>query len=348
MITSQQVRLCLPCSAKVGARGTTPWISTTAIPICLLSNNQNEFSRVKINAQDSPLIFSLQTHPLEASLVQKLRAEKGEFASRQFPDGETYLDITSDVRSRHCVVLADLSHPNGKYLPLLFMLDTLRELGAASVGLVAPYLCYMRQDRRFVAGEAVTSRLFARSLSAHMDWLVTVDPHLHRYESLDQIYSVPSRVVQGAPALAEWLKSRTDLLLVGPDAESEQWVANIARYSGHPFVIGEKQRYGDRDVVVELPNLGKDTQRTAVIIDDVISSGHTVLKCLQALQAQGVKQLECAAVHGIFADGIDSVLMQSGLRTLATTNTIPHSSNLIDISDLLVPAIQQLLQTPSE
>ena len=268
----------------------------------------------------------------------------GEFSARQFPDGESYLRITSDVEGRACIVVADLSHPNTKYLPLLFLVETLRELGASQVGLVAPYLSYMQQDRRFVDGEAVTSRIFAKCLSHHIDWLVTVDPHLHRYHSLDEIYSVPSRVVQGAPALAQWLKTQNNLLLVGPDSESEQWVSDIADYSQHPFVIGEKQRFGDRHVEVSLPNIEAHRDRTAVIIDDVISSGQTILECIKTLKSNGIEHIQCVAVHGIFADGSDQALIQAGLSQLVTANTIPHSSNAIDITPQLITAVISMLQ----
>ncbi|WP_236054247.1 ribose-phosphate diphosphokinase [Pseudomonas arcuscaelestis] len=291
----------------------------------------------------NPLLFSLEDHPLATLLRGQLGAESGDLSRREFPDGESYLQIRSSVGGRHCLVLANLAQPNNKYLPLLFLLDTLRELGAASVGLVAPYLSYMRQDRRFVDGEAVTSRLFATSLSHHMDWLVTVDPHLHRYHSLDEIYSVPSRVVQAAPALARWLGGQRNLLLVGPDAESEQWVASIAAASGHPYVIGEKQRLGDRQVIVRLTDLSPYRGRSAVIIDDVISTGQTILNCITALQAQQFERIQCAAVHGIFSDHSDRLLLATGLQALVTSNSIPHVSNAVDISELLLPPINECL-----
>jgi len=289
------------------------------------------------------IIFALENHPLVNALAVQLHATIGKYDTRQFPDGESYIRLQCEVENKHCVIVADLSHPNKKYLPLLFLLDTLKELGAASVGLVAPYLSYMRQDRRFVDGEAITSKIFARSLSSHIDYLVTVDPHLHRYHSLDEIYSVPSRVVQGAPALANWLKNQNDLLLVGPDEESEQWVSGIANYSQHPYIIGRKTRYGDRSVEINLPNVEPYLNRTAVIIDDVISSGQTVLCCIGELQKQGLKQIKCAAIHGIFADNSDQALLKTGLTALVTTNTIVHDSNHINIAYLLIEPLNECI-----
>jgi len=300
------------------------------------------------NSDVRPIIFALKPHPLLAGLCDKLPAVEGRTLTRQFPDGESYLRIETPVAKRHCIILANLSHPNSKFLPLVFLAATLRELGASSVGLLAPYLSYMRQDRRFVEGEAITSRIFARQLSRQVDWLVTVDPHLHRYRSLDEIYDIPSQLVQGAPVLAEWLKGQERVFLVGPDAESEQWVSQIASYSGHPFIVGKKIRYGDREVVVTLPDLARFQGATAMIIDDVISSGQTIIKCVEALKQQGITSIKCAAVHGIFADGVDQVLLQRGLTQLITTNSIPHSSNRVDIADLLVSPVQECLEIARE
>jgi len=296
-----------------------------------------------INLNNKTIVFSLNSDLLTRSLCKQLDGKLGLYNEREFPDGESYLCIESDVNAHHCIVVADLSHPNNKYLPLIFLTDTLKELGAKSVGLVAPYLSYMRQDRRFIDGEAITSKVFAKSLSHHIDYLVTVDPHLHRYHSLDEIYSVPSRVVQGAPALANWLKGQPDLVLIGPDSESEQWINSIAKVSGHPYVIGDKIRTGDRDVSVSLSDLIAYAGLTAVIIDDVISSGQTILSCIEALKKQNVKDIKCAAVHGIFADGVDQALLAAGLAELITTNTIVHPSNSVDISELLVEPIVECL-----
>ena len=149
--------------------------------------------------------------------------------------------------------------------------------------------------------------------------------------------------MQGAPALARWLETQEGLLLVGPDAESEQWVSDIARRSGHAFAIGEKKRLGDRHVEITLPTLDAYQTKTAVIIDDVISSGQTILQCIAALKAKGFNKIQCAAVHGIFADGVDQQLIGAGLEALVTTNTIVHHSNLIDVSELLIAPIEAYL-----
>lgn len=289
-----------------------------------------------------PVLFSLPADmPLSEPLCAALGAEQGAYAIRHFPDGETYLRVEGELAHRRCVILADLARPDDKFLPVSFLISTLRELGARSVGLVVPYLPYMRQDRRFAPGEALTSRMFARLLSRELDWLVTVDPHLHRYHSLNEVYDIPATAVQGAPVLADWLGGQAEpLLLVGPDSESEQWVSAIAEKIGQPFVVGSKERRGDRDVTVTLPDLSAHEGRTAVVVDDVVSSGHTLLDAVHALQQRGFDTIDCATVHGIFAGGADQRLRDAGVRRLITANTIPHASNRVDLSGVLARAVQ--------
>ena len=289
------------------------------------------------------VLFSLTPHPLQASLCQQLPAIAGQFVWRHFPDGESYLRIDTEVTDLHCMVLADLSSPDEKYLPLIYLAETLRELGASSIGLVAPYLSYMRQDTRFQAGEAISSRIFAAELSQHFDWLVTVDPHLHRYDELNAIYSIPTVVTHAAPLLAAWLQTQSEILLVGPDAESLQWVQQVARLSHHPFVIASKERLGDRDVIISLPDISQYKSRTVVIIDDVIASGQTLVACINALHKQGVRRIYCAAIHGIFADGIAEVLLAQGVERLVTSNAIVHDSNVFDLTGLLLESIKKCL-----
>ena len=122
---------------------------------------------------------------LSAGLARRLRCDWSPLAVHRFPDGETLVRLDAPVGGR-CVVLAgSLDQPDGKTLPLLFAADAARELGATQVGLVAPYLAYMRQDRRFNTGEALTSRTYARLLSTALDFLVTVDPHPGRRSGTD-------------------------------------------------------------------------------------------------------------------------------------------------------------------
>ena len=236
-----------------------------------------------------------------------------------------------------------LDRPDAKFLPLIFAANTARDLGASKIGLIAPYLAYMRQDRRFHPGEAITSRSMARLLSANFDWLVTVDPHLHRYKSLGEIYSIPTRVLHAAPLIADWIAANVEKpVLIGPDAESAQWVGDVAGQVGAPFTVLEKTRRGDRDVEVRIRDGHAISGRAPVLIDDIISSGQTMLKAVRLLRQTTAIAPVCVAVHGVFAQGADEMLQAEGAR-LVTSNSVPHPTNAIDVSALLAEGMAALV-----
>ncbi len=271
-------------------------------------------------------------------------SEPGALEYRRFPDGESYLRFLSDARNRQVVLACSLHDPDVKILPLLLAAATLRDLGAARIGLAAPYLAYMRQDRRFKEGEAVTSAYFARLLSASFDWIATIDPHLHRYSTMSEIYSIPALVGHAAPLLTGYVRQHTDgAFLIGPDEESEQWVAAVASAAGVPHVTLRKERRGDRDVVIRFPDLSVFAGQTPVLVDDVISSGRTMEVALHQLRESGFHQPLCLAAHGILAGDAHARLAAAG-GVVVVTNTIPGSAALLDIHPLFAELIKPQLR----
>lgn len=291
----------------------------------------------------APLLIATSGNEQQAAgLAAALGFDLGHLETRQFPDGETYLRFLTSPEGRSTALFCTLDHPNDKLLPLIFAAATARELKAAKIGLISPYLAYMRQDRRFKPGEAVTSRQVARLLSEAFDWLVTVDPHLHRYGALGEIYTIPTRVVHAAPLISQWIKSNvTSPLIIGPDSESEQWVSAVANDAGAPYCVLEKVRHGDRNVEIKLKDLDSWSGRTPVLVDDIISSGRTMLEAVKLMAARGWPQPICIAVHGLFADDSDTLLLQAGAR-IVTSNSVPHRSNALDTGSILATAVRQL------
>lgn len=265
----------------------------------------------------------------------------GEMEMRRFPDGESYIRIVSDVSDADVVILCQLHQPDSKLMPLLLLADTLRDLGARRVGLIAPYLAYMRQDKRFRAGEGVTSHYVARLLSQHLDWLLTVDPHLHRISDLQEIYTIPTRSLTAVEPIAAWIKNNIrQPLVIGPDSESEQWAANVAKLAGCPWEVLQKTRFGDRSVAVSLPHVEHYQGHTPVLVDDIISTGKTMIQTAAHLQAAGLCAPVCIAVHGIFADGALADMQYHGLQVV-TSNSIADPSNKIDLAPLISQALLQ-------
>jgi len=285
----------------------------------------------------TPLLVPLPGNEhLAQALAQAMDAEVGQLAIRRFPDEETYLRYDTPVAQRSVGLVCTLDRPDDKVLPLLFAAAAARDLQAARVGLIAPYLAYMRQDRRFRPREAITSNYFAKLLSEGVDWLVTVDPHLHRHTSLAEIYSVPTRVLHAAPLISEWIRRDVERpLLIGPDSESEQWVAAVAGDAGAPHLVLHKVRHGDRDVEVTVPELARWLDHTPVLIDDIISTGRTMAETIVHLIRRGMKPPVCIGVHGLFAGDALNGLLKAGAGRVITTNTVPHATNAIDIAPLL-------------
>jgi ribose-phosphate pyrophosphokinase len=271
--------------------------------------------------------------------------EVGQVALRRFPDQETYVRIDSRLDGKAAIIVASLNRPDEKILPLIFMAETAREMGASKVGLVAPYLSYMRQDRRFHPGEGVTSKYFARLLSNSFDWLVTVDPHLHRHSSLAELYAIRTQVVHAANPLAEWIRANVaQPLIVGPDSESEQWVSAVAEVVGAPHIVLEKIRSGDRDVVVSVPEVERWREHTPVLVDDIVSTARTMIATVKHLTAANMRKPVCVAVHAIFADSAYEDLTAAGAGRIVSCNTIVHPSNAIDLTSILASAVRLILR----
>lgn len=290
-----------------------------------------------------PLLVSLrEDDPLAQPLAVAIGGEVARRTLRRFPDGETYLRYDTPTAGRSVVLLCSLDRPDDKTLPLLFAAATARDLGAASVGLISPYLAYMRQDRRFQPGEAVTSSTFARIISREVDWLVTIDPHLHRRSALSEIYTVPAVVLHAAPLLADWIRTHVKQpLLVGPDGESAQWVAAVADEAGCPSIVLEKKRHGDHDVEVSVPQVERWVGHAPVLVDDIVSTARTMIETIGHLTRAGMQPPVCVAVHGIFAGNAYQDLRTAGAAQIVTSNTVPHESNLIDVTPLLAEAVRK-------
>jgi ribose-phosphate pyrophosphokinase len=280
--------------------------------------------------------------PMATRLAKSLAGDVRQPEMRSFPDGETYFRLDGDLHGRAVALVCTLDRPDSKFLPLLFAAGTVSDLGAASVGLVAPYLAYMRQDRRFHRGEALSAQLFASLLSPHVDWLVTVDPHLHRVHALDEIYSVPARVHHASGVIAHWIAREVENpVLVGPDGESVQWVREVARTTGAPVVVLKKSRHGDRNVTVSTMDMAPWKDHTPVLVDDIVSTGQTMIETLAHLREAAMKPAVCIGVHGIFAPGAYDRLRAAGPARIVTTNTVFHETNAIDISPILAVGIRE-------
>lgn len=283
-------------------------------------------------------IFAMPgNEPMAQEIARLSAAEFGTLTSRRFPDGESYVRIESDVAGKPCAIVCTLSQPDPQIMPLILAASALREWGAAKVELIAPYLAYLRQDKHFNAGEALSARSFAQLISAHFDTLATVDPHLHRIKALSEIYSIPARVNSAAPLLGAWIGANVaNPFLIGPDSESSQWVAAAAAAARAEYCVLTKTRKGDRSVELSWPDLSGLTGKTPVLLDDIASSGRTLFAAAEGLSSRGFANPVCAVVHALLDDTVFSDL-QRACERVVSTDTVPHASNAVSVTSLLTP-----------
>jgi ribose-phosphate pyrophosphokinase len=292
-----------------------------------------------LDGQDTQELVAVLRELSEQSL-NSAEIQQGELVHRHFPDGESYLNILSNVEHQDVVVVCQLHQPNDKLIDLMLFSETVRQQGARTVSLVAPYLAYMRQDIKFQPGECISSRHVAQWLSERFDSIITIDPHLHRYKQLDEIYSIKNSVIHATDIVADFIRETIDNpIVIGPDSESEQWASSVAEQANCDAIVLNKIRHGDRDVEVSAPDLKNYLNHQPILIDDIISTGKTMIKAAENIVKLGGKAPICIGVHGVFSDGAFAAMQQADIAEIITCNTIAHPSNKISIIPKLAKEI---------
>lgn len=273
-------------------------------------------------------------------LAKELNCSYMQVDIHRFPDGESKVRLPATL-PQHVIICRSLDHPNDKLIELLLTAGTARASGAKQLTLVAPYLCYMRQDIAFQPGEAVSQRIIGRWLAELFDTVITVDPHLHRINHLSEVLPATRSIsLSAGPLLAAFLHQRIGkALLVGPDSESRQWVAQIADLAGMEYMVAEKQRLSDKDVHIKLPSRNLNGH-AVVIIDDVASTARTLAVTAEQLRGAGATEIHCCITHAIFADDAETILRNAGISHIWSADSILHSSNTVELCGILAAAVK--------
>jgi ribose-phosphate pyrophosphokinase len=280
----------------------------------------------------------------EAPLAEPLAAALGVplrwIERHRFPDGESRLRLPATLPPR-VALLRGLHRPNDKLAELMIVAPAARELGAAQLTLVCPYLAYMRQDMAFQPGEAVSQRHVGQALAGWFDRLITVDPHLHRVATMDQV--LPGRrgvALSAAGLLGAWAARHAHWpILLGPDEEAAPWVRSAALAQGLQHGTCIKQRSGDRDVRVALPELDFH-RREVVLVDDVASTGRTLAVTAAALRQRGAAAVDVAVTHALFVDDAIAQLTAAGVRHVWSSDSVAHASNVVSLVPMLATALR--------
>ncbi|WP_063694467.1 ribose-phosphate pyrophosphokinase [Bradyrhizobium stylosanthis] len=289
--------------------------------------------------------IAFQTLPFGAEAAKRLARGLGlacdEIALHRFPDGE--LRVTVAPAADTTILYAALDQPNDKLIALLFAAEALRRGGARRLVLVAPYLCYMRQDTAFHAGEAISQRTIGTLLAKVVDRVVTVDAHLHRVSDIGAVFpGIEAENLSAMPAIAKALaQAGVDpaTIVIGPDAESEPWVRDLAGRLGLQHTVARKIRHGDRSVEIVLDDAALLAGRPALMIDDIVSSGTTLMVAAKTLKAAGASAVDSVVTHALFPPPMIAAFTEAGIRSVRSSDSVPHPTNAIALDEILAASL---------
>ena len=268
-------------------------------------------------------------------------------AVHRFPDGESKLSLPGELPEK-VGICQTLDRPNAKLVELMLAATAAREQGASAVILLAPYLCYMRQDKAFHPGEVVSQKIIGAFLAHYFDAVVTVDAHLHRISRLSQAIPLQQATnLSAAETMGRFLRGRCERpLLVGPDTESEQWVAAIAAHDGLDHCIAQKRRFGDSDVAVELPEYAF-AGRDVILVDDVASTGTTLQMAAEELRRRDAASVSVLVTHALFVGDACERLERAGVDNIWSCDSVLHPSNCLALAPLLAGSLREILELPA-
>ena len=276
-----------------------------------------------------------------SKIASKLKASHSKLFVEEFPDGELYIKYNTDLKNKK-VVLVQSFYGNIQecLVEVVFAAQTAKDLGAKKVILVAPYMPYFRQDKRFKPGECVSIKAMASLIDKYFDGLLVFDPHLHREKVLKHIFKTKAVKLSANKRIAAYIKRNFKKpVLIGPDSESYKWARFVAEMINAESHIYSKKRYSARKVKVGLKDKLKIKGRNIVIVDDMISTGRTILETAKDLSKHKPKSISCICVHGIFVGHILKLFKHKKIRVIST-NTIPSSRSKIDVSKDVVEVLK--------
>lgn len=285
------------------------------------------------------MIFAgTHSEELAKKIAKKTKQGYSALRIRQFPDGELYLRFMKPVKGKNVTIVQTYHpEPNMALLQSHFAIKTAKELGARKITLIAPYLGFMRQDKRFHKGESKSNTIMTGLLDI-ADRVITIDPHLHRVHKLSEIFKTKTTRLSANTLIEEYIRKNIKApWIVGPDAESYQWAKHIAENINAHATILQKKRYSARKVRIVVKDIDVKG-KNIVIVDDIISTGHTMIEPIKQLKRMGAKSITCICIHGLFVDDTLPRLKKLGAKVVST-NTIKNPASKIEVSGLIAKTL---------
>lgn len=266
-----------------------------------------------------------------------------------FPDKENRVRVVDVVLDQDIVLVQSTGvSPNRYYMELFFILDSLKRSGARSVTLVIPYLGYQRQDHIFRDGEAVSLEVIIKLIEElGVDKVISFDLHSIR---IPELFTAPIVHLSALPVFAQEINKmkKDDLVLVSPDMGGIARIKKLSELTGDlPFISIEKNRDLDTGEI-KSDKLNGEVKKKAIIVDDVISTGKTLVAAAQLLSKNGAEEIYVMATHGIFAGEAPKLLQESIIKGVTVANTVEvranrkfEKLNVVSISDLVVDELKE-------
>ncbi len=278
---------------------------------------------------------------LGKSIAGKLKAKHSELYVKKFPDDEILVRFNVDLKNQNVLLVQSFYKDiSDCIMEVILASATARELGAKRVVLIAPYFPYLRQDKRFHKGESVSQEIIAGMFDKYFDSIYIMDPHLHRKGSLGEIFKTKSMKLSANSLIAGYVKKNIkNPVLIGPDSESYKWARDVAEKINAESRILAKKRFSSYHVEVKLNKKIGLKNRNVVIVDDIVSTGYTIIETAKLLRRLGAKSIYCICVHGIFVDDALNKLRKNKIKIIST-NTIPSPVAKIDVGGVIAESIK--------
>ncbi|MDD1747797.1 MAG: ribose-phosphate diphosphokinase [Methanomassiliicoccales archaeon] len=267
---------------------------------------------------------------LAMDLANVLGLEFVQAHTKRFPDGEAYVRIDRESLDKE-VVLVQNTYPDGNLVELLLLLDAARGLGADKITCVIPYFGYARQDRRFNPGEALSAKVMLRHLEMEMDRLLTID--LHKPDVLEWFARAPAKDLKAAPAIGDFFRGHGIDLVLGPDKGAVGRAAEVAKIIGCESDHLEKTRLSGTEVKIAPSYVGAKGKRV-LIVDDIISTGGTIIAASNELKRLGAREVFAACTHGLFTGGAVERL-RGACDMVVSTNTLESEVSKISVAKVV-------------
>lgn len=275
---------------------------------------------------DDTMIFSgSASMALTESVCRHLKVPMSKSHCRTFSDGNTFVQVGENVRGRGVFIIQSTVHPtNDKFMELLFWIDAFKRASAASVTAVIPYFSYGKGDKKDEPRVSIRARVCADALeTVGCDRVVTMDLHSPQIQGFFRIPvdNLLSLETLGGQVIKDGVEN---LVIVAADTGFANEAKQFARYLQVPVAIGVKQRLGHGETVEMTDIVGDVVGKTALIVDDFIISGRTLIENAKTLRKRGASRVMAAVAHGVFSAGAMDRFASSDLETLYVTDSVEN------------------------